>query len=116
VQLVGEVAREQVLGRALQPALADYDIVLIDCQPSLGLLTVNALTAAHGVIVPLECEYFALRGVALLVETITKVQERLNPSLEIEGILATMYDARTLHGRRCSRRWSRRSATRSSTR
>jgi chromosome partitioning protein len=99
VQLVGEVAREQVLGRALQPALADYDIVLIDCQPSLGLLTVNALTAAHGVIVPLECEYFALRGVALLVETITKVQERLNPDLEIEGILATMYDARTLHGR-----------------
>jgi chromosome partitioning protein len=73
--------------------------VLIDCQPSLGLLTVNALTAAHGVIVPLECEYFALRGVALLVETIHKVRERLNPRLEIEGILATMYDARTLHSR-----------------
>ena len=78
---------------------ADYDLVLIDCQPSLGLLTVNALTACDGVIVPLECEFFALRGVALLVETIEKVKERLNPRLEIEGILATMYDARTIHGR-----------------
>ena len=73
--------------------------MLIDCQPSLGLLTVNALTAADGVVVPLECEYFALRGTALLLQTIEKVQERLNPELELEGILATMYDARTLHGR-----------------
>jgi chromosome partitioning protein len=99
VQLVNEVAREQTLARALAPVLADYDMVLIDCQPSLGLLTVNALTAAHGVIIPLECEFFALRGVALLIQTIEKVRERLNPRLEIEGILATMYDARTLHGR-----------------
>jgi chromosome partitioning protein len=99
VQLVGEVAREQVLLRCLEPILDDYDIVLIDCQPSLGLLTVNALTAAHGVVIPLECEFFALRGVALLIQTIEKVQERLNPRLEVEGILATMYDARTLHGR-----------------
>jgi chromosome partitioning protein len=99
VQLVGEVAREQVLLRCLEPVLDDYDIVLIDCQPSLGLLTVNALTAAHGVIIPLECEFFALRGVALLIQTIEKVRERLNPRLEVEGILATMYDARTLHGR-----------------
>ena len=99
VQLVGEVAREQALARVLEPVLDDYDVILIDCQPSLGLLTVNALTAAHGVIVPLECEFFALRGVALLVETIEKVRERLNPGLQIEGILATMYDARTLHGR-----------------
>ncbi len=99
VQLVGEVARESVLARALRPALADYDVVLIDCQPSLGLLTVNALTASHGVVIPLECEFFALRGVALLVETIEKVQERLNPALEIDGILATMYDGRTLHSR-----------------
>ncbi|HVE97907.1 MAG TPA: AAA family ATPase [Mycobacteriales bacterium] len=99
VQLVGEVAREQVLLRVLQPVLADYDVVLIDCQPSLGLLTVNALTASHGVIVPLECEFFALRGVALLIETIDKVRERLNPQLELEGILATMFDGRTLHGR-----------------
>ncbi len=99
VQLVGEVAREQTLLRVLQPVLDDYDVVLIDCPPSLGLLTVNALTAAHGVIIPLECEFFALRGVALLIETIDKVKERLNPQLELEGILATMYDSRTLHGR-----------------
>jgi chromosome partitioning protein len=99
VQLVGEVAREMVLARALRPVLDDYDVVLIDCQPSLGLLTVNALTAAHGVVIPLECEFFALRGVALLVETIEKVQDPLNPRLEIDGILATMYDGRTLHSR-----------------
>jgi len=99
VQLVGEVARESVLSRALRPALDDYDVVLIDCQPSLGLLTVNALTASHGVLIPLECEFFALRGVALLVETIEKVRERLNPGLEVDGILATMYDGRTLHSR-----------------
>ncbi len=73
--------------------------MLIDCQPSLGLLTINALTAADGVIVPLECEFFSLRGVALLIQTIDKMRERLNPQLELEGILATMYDARTLHGR-----------------
>ena len=99
IQLVNEVAREQTLLRALTPVLGDYDVVLMDCQPSLGLLTVNALTAAHGVIIPLECEYFALRGVALLISTIDKIKERLNPQLEVEGILATMYDARTLHGR-----------------
>ncbi len=99
VQLVGEVAREQTLQRVLGPALDSYDVILVDCQPSLGLLTVNALTASHGVIVPLECEFFALRGVALLIETIDKIRERLNPQLELEGILATMYDSRTLHGR-----------------
>jgi chromosome partitioning protein len=99
VQLVTEVAREQVLARVLGPATADYDFVIIDCQPSLGLLTVNALTAAHGVIVPMECEFFALRGVAMLVETIQKVQDRLNPVLEIDGLLATMYDPRTVHCR-----------------
>jgi len=99
VQLVGEVAREQALSRTLRPVLDDYDVVLIDCQPSLGLLTVNALTAANRVIIPLECEFFALRGVALLIQTIDKVRERLNPDLELEGILATMYDGRTLHGR-----------------
>src|SRR5450631_3232967 len=99
VQLVGEVAREMVLARVLRPIVDDYDVVLIDCQPSLGLLTVNALTAAHGVIIPLECEFFSLRGVALLIDTIEKVRERLNPGLELEGILATMYDGRTLHGR-----------------
>lgn len=99
IQLVGEVAREQTLARALAPVVDNYDFVLIDCQPSLGLLTVNALTAAHGVIIPLECEFFSLRGVALLIDTIEKVQERLNPQLKLDGILATMYDGRTLHGR-----------------
>ena len=99
VQLVTEVAREQVLAGALNAVRDEYDYVLIDCQPSLGLLTVNALTAARGVIIPLECEYFALRGVALLMQTIDKVRERLNPALEVEGILATMYDGRTVHGR-----------------
>jgi len=99
VQLVNEVAREQTLARALTPALPDYDLVLIDCQPSLGLLTVNALTAADEVVIPLECEFFSLRGVALLIDTIEKVQDRLNPDLRLEGILATMYDARTVHSR-----------------
>jgi len=99
VQLVQEVAREQTLARALAPARAEYDVILIDCQPSLGLLTINALTAADGVIVPLECEYFALRGVALLKDTIDKVGERLNPRLRIVGLLGTMFDSRTLHGR-----------------
>jgi chromosome partitioning protein len=99
VQLVGEVAREQTLSRVLRPVVDEYDFMLIDCQPSLGLLTVNALTAANEVIVPLECEFFSLRGVALLIDTIEKVRERLNPSLKLAGILATMYDGRTLHGR-----------------
>jgi chromosome partitioning protein len=99
VTLVGEVARENVLKRVLHPITDDYDVVLIDCQPSLGLLTVNALTAAHGVIIPLECEFFAMRGVALLVETIDKIRDRLNPGLQVDGILATMYDSRTLHSR-----------------
>ncbi|GGD27169.1 chromosome partitioning protein [Nocardioides daphniae] len=99
VQLVHEVAREQTLQRVLAPVLDRYDVILIDCQPSLGLLTVNALTASDGVLIPLECEYFALRGVALLKTTIDKVQERLNPKLEVDGVLGTMFDGRTLHSR-----------------
>ena len=99
VQLVNEVAREQVLSRALRPILNDYDLIIIDCQPSLGLLTVNALAAAHGVIIPLTAEFFALRAVALLVETIEKVQDRINPDLVIDGVLATMVDGRTLHSK-----------------
>ncbi|MBF0696012.1 ParA family protein [Actinomyces bowdenii] len=99
VQLVNEVAREQALKRVLRPVLDDYDVILVDCQPSLGLLTINALTASHGVIIPLETEFFALRGVALLVETVERVKDRLNASLQIDGILATMVDTRTLHSR-----------------
>lgn len=99
MRLVTEVGREQVLARAIRPVLDDYDVVLIDCQPSLGLLTVNALTACDGVIIPLECEYFALRGVALLKETIEKVRDRTNFDLRIVGLLGTMFDSRTLHAR-----------------
>ena len=99
VHLVTEVAREQILASVLRKVSSEYDVIIVDCQPSLGLLTVNALTASHGVVIPLECEYFALRGVALLVETVDKVRDRLNPSLELDGILPTMYDGRTLHSR-----------------
>lgn len=99
VQLVSEVGREHALARVLAPVMGEYDIILIDCQPSLGLLTVNALAASQGVIIPMETEYFALRGVALLKDTIDKVISRINPDLQIIGVLATMYDPRTLHSR-----------------
>jgi len=104
IQLVNEVAREMALARLLRPVLKEYDFVLIDCQPSLGLLALNALTCSHGVLVPLECEFFSLRGVALLLDTIDKVRERLNFDLELEGILATMYDSRTTHCRQVLQR------------
>lgn len=99
MHLVSEVGREQVLASVLAPQLGNYDFVLIDCQPSLGLLTINALAAANGVVIPVECEYFALRGVALLIDSIKKVQGRINPKLQIDGVLATMYDPRTYHAR-----------------
>ncbi|MCW2902528.1 MAG: Cobyrinic acid ac-diamide synthase [Streptosporangiaceae bacterium] len=99
VQLVHEVGREYILSQVLKPAVPYYDYIMIDCQPSLGLLTINALAASHSVLVPLECEYFAMRGVALLMETIEKVQARINPTLAIDGFLGTMYDSRTLHTR-----------------
>ncbi len=99
LQLVSEVAREQALQRALEPLRVKYDFILIDCQPSLGLLTVNALTAADGVIIPLETEYYALRGMGLLLDSIERIRERLNPGLEIDGIVATMFDSRTVHGK-----------------
>ncbi|MEI6216563.1 MAG: AAA family ATPase [Actinomycetes bacterium] len=97
--LMNVIAREKVLKRVLQPVLDYYDVILIDCQPSLGLLTVNALTASQGVIVPLECEYFALRGVALLADIIGKVQKNTNPDLKLTGILPTMFDRKTVHSR-----------------
>jgi chromosome partitioning protein len=99
VQLVHEVGREYILAGVLKSAVPHYDYILIDCQPSLGLLTVNALAASDGVLIPLECEYFAMRGVALLMETIEKVQSRINRDLQIDGVLGTMYDSRTLHTR-----------------
>jgi chromosome partitioning protein len=104
IQLVTEVAREMALARVLRPVIKEYDYILIDCQPSLGLLAINALTVSHGVLIPLECEFFSLRGVALLLDTIDKVRERLNFDLELEGILATMYDSRTTHCRQVLQR------------
>jgi chromosome partitioning protein len=99
IQLVNEVGREQSLARSLYPVLDRYDYVLIDCQPSLGLLTVNGLACSDGVIIPTECEYFSLRGLALLTDTVDKVHDRLNPKLSISGILITRYDPRTVNSR-----------------
>ena len=96
VQLVTEVGREQVLASVLRPLKDEYDVIIIDCQPSLGLLPVNALTAADGVIIPVAAEFFALRGVALLMQSIKKVQSRINPSREVYGVLVTMF-TKTLH-------------------
>lgn len=104
LQLVNEVARESILARVLREVESDYDVIIIDCQPSLGLLTVNALTAAHGVIIPVSTEFFALRGVALLMETIETVKDRLNPKLQLDGILATLVDTRTLHSKEVQER------------
>ena len=94
VKLMDALAREQRLKERLEPLRASYQYILIDCPPSLHLLTINALTAADGVIVPMQCEYFALEGLSALVETIRAIQAKLNPGLEIEGILRTMYDVR----------------------
>lgn len=99
IQLVNEVGREHTLARALRPVRRDYDYIIIDCQPSLGLLTVNALACSHGVIIPMECEFFSLRGLALLTDTVEKVSDRINFDLEIMGILVTMFDRRTRHAR-----------------
>lgn len=99
VQLVNEVNREKVLARAIKPIRDEYDLIFIDCQPSLGLLTVNALAVADGVIIPLACDFFALRGVAILMDIIEKVKDsEVNPTLQVDGILATMFDS-TLHSR-----------------
>lgn len=95
VELVPASAREERLKQALEPARDRFDFVLIDCPPSLGLLTINALTAADSVLIPIQCEYYALEGVSQLLNTYNRVRERLNPDLEIEGILLTMFDSRT---------------------
>ncbi|MCL5074184.1 MAG: AAA family ATPase [Chloroflexi bacterium] len=95
VEMVGLLAREQRLHRALLPILPRYSYILVDCPPSLGLLTINSLTAAEGVIIPIQCEYLALEGVGQLVHTINLIRDNLNPRLHIVGLLMTMYDART---------------------
>jgi chromosome partitioning protein len=99
LELVSEPGRERILREKLTPLLENYDYVLIDCPPSLSLLTLNALSAASRVIIPVQCQYFALRGMDLLLTTIEKVRARINPDLRIAGILATMYDGRTTHSR-----------------
>ena len=95
VELVGMLAREQILKSALEPLRGEYDFILIDCPPSLGLLTLNALTAADSVLVPIQCEYFALEGLSQLMNTFTMVKKKLNPQIEIEGVVLTMFDGRT---------------------
>jgi chromosome partitioning protein len=99
IELIPEIRRELVLRRVLEPLKSWYDFVLIDCPPSLNLLTINALCASQEVIVPLQCEHFATRGIQLMLDTIDRIQGRLNPELELRGILATMYSTGTIHAR-----------------
>jgi len=94
IEMLNMANREQILKRLLVPLKDKYDFILIDCSPSLGLITVNALTAADSVIIPVQCEYFALEGISKLLNTIKIIKSKLNPALEIEGFLLTMYDAR----------------------
>lgn len=95
IELVSLMNREGRLKNALERVKHDYDYVLIDCPPSLGLLTINALTAANSVLVPIQCEFYALEGVSQLMNTIKLVQRNLNPALKLEGVLMTMFDQRT---------------------
>lgn len=95
IELVDQAEREFFLKKAFEPLLPKYDYILIDCPPSLGLLTLNGLAAAHSVLIPMQCEYFALEGISLLLQTVKKVQKSVNPALQIGGIFFTMYDSRT---------------------
>ena len=99
LSLSSMIGRERALQRALEPARTQYDYIILDTPPSLGLLTINAMVAAQGVIVPVQCEYLSLRGLAQLTQTLEQVQEHLNPDVHIFGILPTMYDGRTMHCR-----------------
>ena len=94
VELIGETHRERVLEKALFRAKEDYDLIFIDCPPSLGLITLNALTSADSVFIPIQCEYYALEGLTQLMSTVRRVKKLYNPSIEIEGVLLTMYDGR----------------------
>ena len=97
MQLINDVGREHILADALAPVVGRFDDVLIDCPPSLGILTINALTAADSVLIPVECHYLALRGLDQLMQSVAKIQRRTNPRLSLLGVLPTMYDARTVH-------------------
>jgi chromosome partitioning protein len=103
IEMVSMLARERRLQRVLEPMRARFDYIIVDCPPSLGLLTLNALVAADAVIIPLHCEYFALEGLADLVSTMRRVRGALNPALDIEGVLLTMYDERTNLGQQVAR-------------
>ncbi len=94
VELIQMISRERVLKKAIAPIRNEYDYIFIDCPPSLGLLTVNALTAADGVLIPVQCEYYALEGLSALMNTIKLIKQDLNPELAVEGVLLTMYDSR----------------------
>jgi chromosome partitioning protein len=95
IEIIERDNREQILKNALHPLLDDYDYIVIDCPPSLGLLTINSLTASHSVLIPVQCEYYALEGLGQLLNTIKIVRKHLNPQLDIEGVLLTMFDQRT---------------------
>ena len=95
IELVSVISRETKLKRALDRVKYDYDYIIIDCPPSLGLLTINSLTAANSVLVPIQCEFYALEGLSQLMNTVTLVQRNLNPALALEGVVLTMFDART---------------------
>lgn len=95
IELVPRISRENRLKRALEPVRAEFDFILMDCPPSLGLLTINALTAADSILIPIQCEYYALEGLTQLMDTFKLVREALNPKLEVEGVLLTMFDGRT---------------------
>jgi chromosome partitioning protein len=99
IELIPELRRELVLRRAIEPLHGWYDFILIDCPPSLSLLTVNALCASNGVIIPMQCEFFAIRVIRMLIDSINRTRDRLNPELELLGILATMYSTGTVHSR-----------------
>ena len=100
IEMASVIGREKKLSRALEPVVDRYEVIVVDCPPSLGLLTVNALSAADSVIIPVQCEYFALKGLGKLLGTMRLVQRYLNPALEIEGVLLTMYDQRQQLSRR----------------
>mgnify|MGYP001141192131 FL=1 len=95
IEMVSMLSRETILKRAVEPIVDNYDYIFIDCPPSLGLITLNALTAAHRVLVPIQCEYYALEGLSQLLNTISLVKKHLNPELDVEGVVLTMFDART---------------------
>ena len=95
IELVSQMMRENRLTNAIEPIKKDYDYIIIDCPPSLGLLTLNSLTAADTILVPIQCEYYALEGLKQLMKTVALVQKHLNPTLKVEGVVMTMYDSRT---------------------